>query len=80
MLSKGQFLYKTIASGIIDNEKLQHNWMIPNEDSLVDEYVEEQLHAINNNVFDKIMEFYPDYEKAKEIFEELHLKVSGVEE
>ena len=52
---KGQFLYNTIAKEIIDNEELQKDWWFPNEDSLVDEYVEGRLLEMSDNEFDSIM-------------------------
>lgn len=58
MQRKGQFLYNTIAKEIIDNPELQKNWLIPNEDSLVDEYVEHRLFNLSNDEFDKIMAEY----------------------
>ncbi|MGI0022799.1 MAG: hypothetical protein ACRD9Q_08070 [Nitrososphaeraceae archaeon] len=55
MQRKGQFLYNTIAKEIIDNKKLQHDWLIPNEESLVDEYVEGRLLEMTDSEFDLIM-------------------------
>lgn len=55
---KGQFLYNTIADEIIDNKELQKDWLFPNEESLVDEYVERRLLEMPNDEFDKIMEKY----------------------
>ena len=53
---KGQHLYNTLAKEIIDNKELQKNWLIPNEESLVDEYVEKRLFNISDNEFDKIIQ------------------------
>lgn len=58
MQRKGQFLYDTIASEIIDNKKLQHDWIFPNEESLVDEYVERRLLNMPDDEFDSIMAKY----------------------
>jgi hypothetical protein len=55
MQCKGQFLYNTLAKEIIDHPELQKGWLIPNEDSLVDEYVEHRLFNLSNDEFDKIM-------------------------
>lgn len=55
---KGQFLYNTLAKEIIDNDELQKEWLIPNEESLVDEYVEGRLFNMSDSEFDTIMKLH----------------------